>query len=65
MPDTVPVVLRNRKLNMLVVATLPKLFMWVKFHWPTDFQRITMNKKLSISLHTKLTNLTCRTSKLY
>jgi len=22
---------------MLIVETLPKLFMWAKFHWPTDF----------------------------
>jgi len=35
--DTVVFVLRNRKLGMLVVETLPKLFMWAKFHWSTDF----------------------------
>jgi len=44
-------VFRNEKLDM-VVETLPKLFMWAKFYWPIDFQRITMNKKLSKSLHT-------------
>jgi len=27
-------------------------FMWSNFYWPINFQRITMNKKLSKSLHT-------------
>jgi len=50
--DTILFVLRNKKLDMLVVETLPELFTWAKFHCPTDFQRVTMNKKLSKSLHT-------------
>jgi len=37
MRDTVLFVLRNRKLVMLVVETIPKLLRWAKFHWPTDF----------------------------
>jgi len=66
--DTILFVLRNRKLEMLVAEMLPKLFMWAKFYWPTYFQSITINKKLSKSLqftHMKLTNLTLLTSKLY
>jgi len=47
MRDTALFVLRNRKLEVLVVETLPKLFMWTKFYWPTYFEHITMNKKLS------------------
>jgi len=35
----------------MVVETLPKRFMWSTFYWPINFQRITMNKKLSKSLH--------------
>jgi len=35
MRDTARFVLRNRKLEMLVVETLPKLFKWAKFYWPT------------------------------
>jgi len=34
-------VLRDGKLDV-VVETLPKLFMWAKFYWSRDFQRITM-----------------------
>jgi len=37
MRDTVLFVFRNRKLEMLVVKTLPKLFMWASFYWPTYF----------------------------
>jgi len=33
--DTVLFVLRNRKLEMLVVETQPKLFMEDYFYWPT------------------------------
>jgi len=36
MRDAVLLVLRNRKLEMLV-ETLPKLFVWAKLYWPTDF----------------------------
>ena len=58
MRDTVLFVLRNRKLEMLVVETLPKLFMWAKFYWPTYFSCITMNKKfVQIFTHMKLTKL--------
>jgi len=37
MRDTVLFVLRNRKLEMLVVETIPTLVLWGKFYWPTYF----------------------------
>ena len=53
MQDTVLCFLPKRKLEMLVVETLPALFMWAKFHLPTItyFWPITMNKKLSKTFH--------------
>jgi len=35
--DAVLYVLRNRKLEMLVVETLPKRFRWARFDWQRDF----------------------------